>query len=342
VTSARPLTDEERYVVELDSAFDDYDAAMSSRDRARERAQARREAGFDDEAAVAPVSLGPNYILLGLATLAGLGLLFLLYSFLTNRDPQLASAPTATAVRGGAGITETVEAGPTAPLGGGAGTSEAGPTASLSGTGPFGSTATPPPLFSGAPVATPPMPGAPTPTQAGLANANPAPVDPGTQLEVNGWIYSSPDICGGTCAVVIGPQVGSFTAQPGNAYITALVFVANNTGTPQPLPPNFFVVKDAQGNIYNPQPDVSSAYVIRGVNADIGMEDQVPANGVIPLSKWFSKSSRARPTWYCSREPSQIRAGRFLRLCHDAHYRPVCRRGDVVVGRRTMPCWRQR
>jgi hypothetical protein len=57
--------------------------------------------------------------------------------------------------------------------------------------------------------------------------------------------------------------------------------VANNSGSDQPLPPDFFVLKDAQGRIYRPQPPVSSAYVIRGVNADISMEDSVPANGLI-------------------------------------------------------------
>jgi hypothetical protein len=62
--------------------------------------------------------------------------------------------------------------------------------------------------------------------------------------------------------------------------------VGNNTNKDQPLPANYFVLKDDQGRIYNAQPQVSSAYVQRGVNADIGMEDAVPANGLptsVPL-----------------------------------------------------------
>src|SRR4029079_17007417 len=78
--------------------------------------------------------------------------------------------------------------------------------------------------------------------------------------------------------------VGSFTAN-GN-WVLVLVHMKNNSGSDQPLPADFFVLKDAQGRIYRPQPPVSSAYVIRGVNADVSMEDSVPANGVttsIPL-----------------------------------------------------------
>ena len=57
--------------------------------------------------------------------------------------------------------------------------------------------------------------------------------------------------------------------------------MANNTGTAQPIPAGFFALKDAQGNVYAAQPQVSSAAVQRGVNADVGMEDPIPANGAL-------------------------------------------------------------
>jgi hypothetical protein len=39
------------------------------------------------------------------------------------------------------------------------------------------------------------------------------------------------------------------------------------------------VLKDSQGRVFAARPDVSSALVQRGVNADLGMQDNVPANG---------------------------------------------------------------
>ena len=100
----------------------------------------------------------------------------------------------------------------------------------------------------------------------------------------HGWSFTFPGICSGSCGTVFGPQIGSFNAQ--GTYVVVLVLVGNNTGKDQPLPANYFVLKDDQGRIYNAQPQASSAYVQRGVNADIGMEDAVPANGLptsVPL-----------------------------------------------------------
>jgi hypothetical protein len=110
-----------------------------------------------------------------------------------------------------------------------------------------------------------------------LATANPKLIESQVNLEAAGWTYTTPCFSS-VCAVALGPTVGSFTAD-GN-YVVVLVLVANNTGKDQPLPPDFFVLKDAEGRVYRPLPKVSSAYVQRGVNADIGMEDAVPANGL--------------------------------------------------------------
>jgi hypothetical protein len=80
-------------------------------------------------------------------------------------------------------------------------------------------------------------------------------------------------------ALALGPRVGNFTAEKG-AFLHVLVFVANNSGTAQPLPRDFFVLKDAQGRVYQARPEVSSAAVRPGVNADVGHETAIPANGL--------------------------------------------------------------
>ena len=111
---------------------------------------------------------------------------------------------------------------------------------------------------------------------APAVNPNLQAVGIGEQLQANGWTYTYPDP---NYVVVLGKQVGSFTAN--GTYVHVLAYVANNTGTDQPLPANFFALKDAQGNVYPAQAQTSSAFVQRGVNADVGMEDAVPANGVL-------------------------------------------------------------
>ena len=139
----------------------------------------------------------------------------------------------------------------------------------------------------------------------GLAAANPQPVGIGTQLSANGWSYTFPRFS--TYAAVLGPQIGDATAQ--GTYMVVLVSVANNTGSDQPLPPDFFVLKDAQGPVYDQLTQLSDAYVIRGVNADIGqgiragrrVADQHPA---------FLRSSMARRTCCCSPAAKPTRAGR--------------------------------
>ncbi|HEU5014455.1 MAG TPA: hypothetical protein VFT66_18165 [Roseiflexaceae bacterium] len=134
------------------------------------------------------------------------------------------------------------------------------------------------------PTAAAGQPGAQPPATGNLGSANPQPVPVGESIQAGDWSYTFPGFCLGSCATVVGKQIGSFTAQ-GN-YVVALVLVSNNTGTAQPIPQNFFVVKDAQGNVYTPQPQVSSAYLIRGVNADRSQEDAVPAgatNTSLPL-----------------------------------------------------------
>lgn len=305
----RDLTDEERYALELDSAFDDYDALpraettprvsagdidtddtiaagrSTPRGTARERSAARRattpihsDDDDDDYMRTAAPRRGLSPLLLGLIGLivAVLACIFL-FNYLSPRlggGGTAATAATATALASAGG--PTLE--PTAGLGDGGlgGTGVLTPTSEISSTVPLSTTT---PLTGtgtteqpAAPTAVPPA-GAPP---AASANPNLQAVPIGTQLEANGWTYTYPDA---NYTVVLGKQVGNSTAQ--GTYVHVLVFVANNTGTAQALPAGFFALKDAQGNVYNAQPQVSSAAVQRGINADLGMEDQIPANGVL-------------------------------------------------------------
>lgn len=120
-----------------------------------------------------------------------------------------------------------------------------------------------------------PTPSGPT-APADLAGANPAPVAVGTVLSANGWNYSFPNACVSSCGVAIGNQAGGVTAQ--GTFVVVLLFISNGTGAEQPLPADFFVLKDAQGRVYTPNPQASAGYTIRGVNADLALTDPVPAN----------------------------------------------------------------
>jgi hypothetical protein len=311
--AARDMTDEERFAAELDSAFDDYDALPKSEApprpepdleleaaaatssarantarRAASRTTARRgsttpvRSDDDDDwraAATRRDSGGLRRILLLAAAIAGLLLVLILVFNRINRPGTTVSN---TGGDSGAPTAGSAYPSPGSVAGGGVLT----PTETLPSTDGL----TPTQVLTSTPELTPTAetaPGGQPPAQAGqpsdaeLAAANPQPAPIGTQLQANGWSYTYPSE---TYAAALGSQVGSFTAN-GN-WVLVLVHVANNTGTDQSLPASFFVLKDAQGRVYHAQPPVSSAYVIRGVNADISMEDSVPANGLttsIPL-----------------------------------------------------------
>jgi hypothetical protein len=298
----RPMTDEERYAAELDSAFDDYDTvprsetprrnvddtaemlggaaaadrATTSGRSARERSAARRastpiHSDDDDEMRVAPASRPNNllWLLVGLIALLLVG--YLAYRFLFSRgggeivaDNQTAIAAT-TAAGGGTGQEGTPAPTAEGQLGG---TGVLTNTTGITPTTPLTDTAGTPPVQ--------PQPAAQGQIPAPAANPNAQPVSLGTQLDANGWVYTYPDA---SYVLVRGKQIGSFTAQ--GTYLHILVWVGNNTGTAQPIPAGFFALKDAQGTVYVGQPQVSSAAVQRGVNADAGMEDAIPANGAL-------------------------------------------------------------
>jgi hypothetical protein len=99
-------------------------------------------------------------------------------------------------------------------------------------------------------------------------------IQPNTPLEKDNWDYNFPNEA---FAVPIGSSIGGI--QPSGRFIHILVFVANRTGQNQPVPNDFFVLRDAQGRTYNVLPEVSRAFVNPGVNADRSLMDPIPSNG---------------------------------------------------------------
>ncbi len=289
------LSDEERYAAELDSAFDDYDTVEriapaprndptplfddtgatargsatgvtepTERVRTSQRRPSRR--GRDDDSGIGTTGglgggLSLQRILIGAIALV---IVLLLVVWLWNTisgggqpgDLALGGTPTAVSETPGIGgsgvITDGGSLTPTGVITGGGTIS---PTDTLP---------TPEPL-----VPTPGVPG-------DLAGANPAPQPVGTVLSAEGWNYTFPNACLGSCGAVLGNQIGGNTAQ--GVYVVVLTFIANSTGTAQPIPADFFVLKDAQGRIYQALPQVSQAFTQPGVNADLSLADPVPAN----------------------------------------------------------------
>jgi hypothetical protein len=289
----RELTEEERYAAELDSAFDDYDALprvetphrepdetvelgadrpTTPRGSARQRSAARRGAtpvrssDEDDDLYGAPRRSALSPLALGLLALIVVFLLgFLIYNLVFNRGSNVArnQAATTTAIAARTAAAGGAAGQPTSALPGGGGILTA--TATLTETPPLTSTTAP----------EQPTPVAPGPNPAPVANPNLQTVDIGAQLQANGWTYTYPDP---SYVLVLGKQVGSFTAQ--GTYVHVLVWVTNNTGADAPLPANFFALKDSNNNVYTGAPDVANAAVQRGINADRSMGDPIPANGV--------------------------------------------------------------
>jgi len=309
----RAMTDEERYAAELDSAFDDYDtvprsetprrdvgdtaemlAGETAADRAtptgrsaRERSAARRastpiHSDDDDEMRVVPARRPNNllWLLVGLIALLLIG--YLAFRFLNPSGPiETADNPTviAATAAAGSGAGQDGTAVPTTEgQSGGTGvltdTTDITPTTTLTDTTGITPTTTLTDTTGTPPVQPQPAPQGQIP--APVANPNAQPVSLGTQLDANGWVFTYPDA---SYVLVRGQQIGSFTAK--GTYLHVLVWVGNNTGTAQPIPAGYFALKDAQGTVYVGQPQVSSAAVQRGVNADAGMEDAIPANGVL-------------------------------------------------------------
>ncbi|MCS6839285.1 MAG: hypothetical protein NZ699_12075 [Roseiflexus sp.] len=281
---AAAMTEEERFAAELDSAFEEYDALPRAAPPPRAEPQPE-EAGqlppmpprssptpsrassarVRDEDEEEPARRGPSpllWILLGIIALVLIVFLIIQLFFPPGRPApapptQVVAQPTAPGVGGEPSPAAVATPGEATPQ-----PSEATP-ASTPGAEPTAVPPTEQPAPAPAPVVPP-------------EQAQPTPVAIGTILQADGWNYTYPNQL---YALPLGPRVGNFTAEKG-AFLHVLVFVANNTGTNQPLPRDFFVLKDSQGRVYQARPEVSSVAVRPGVNADVGHETPIPANGL--------------------------------------------------------------
>jgi len=113
-------------------------------------------------------------------------------------------------------------------------------------------------------------------------NVQPTILPPNTPQTSEGWIY---DFNRSTYAASMIGNLGEYRPNNGR-FVVVYLFVVNNTGEPQTLPDNFMVLKDEQGRIWEPRPEVSDAYIIPGVNADLSHTQVIPNDGLtrnIPL-----------------------------------------------------------
>jgi len=116
----------------------------------------------------------------------------------------------------------------------------------------------------------------PTAPPADVSGANPAIVPANTPLQSEGWLY---DFNQPTFAASIIGNLGRYSPQNGR-FVVVLAYAVNNTGTTQAVPASFFVLKDAQGRVWEARPEVSEAYVVPGINADLPHTASMPSDGV--------------------------------------------------------------
>ncbi|WP_322814130.1 hypothetical protein [Chloroflexus sp.] len=213
---------------------------------------------MDEEMVPAKRSLTPlTLVLLILLLISCVGLTFI---FLSQRNQVATSPQTQATAQAATSIAATTEASlaPTTPP-------EPQPEPTVA------------PVEEPAPEPTPEPTPEPIPPTPDPVLASPALVSPGTELTSNGWAYdfNQPTYA----APIIGPLNG---ITPNNGrFVVVLVFVRNTTGQDQPVPLDFFVLKDAQGRVWTPRLDASDAYLIRGINADLSHSEPVPADGFV-------------------------------------------------------------
>ncbi|HSH82099.1 MAG TPA: hypothetical protein VLA19_26530, partial [Herpetosiphonaceae bacterium] len=124
---------------------------------------------------------------------------------------------------------------------------------------------------------TAPPPAAPAPVD--VAAANPAVVPNGTVVNAGSWAYTY----GGIKNIGTGAYGGAPPTR--GQYQITLLAVANNSGAPATIPDGFFVLKDAQGRVYDFNRAASVDYLNRfggpGVAADISADANVPNNRLL-------------------------------------------------------------
>jgi hypothetical protein len=228
---------------------------------------------YEYEEETEPARRGVNPFLLGLIVIAIIALLAIIFWPEGDEQIVLSPAPTETVApedgEGAAGTGETPAVG--TPEGGavppeGENQGEEVP--------PEEATLPEPIVPEGEPEPAEPEPQPPSDP----ANVNTEVVAPGTALESSGWqyIFAQPTFA----TPIIG---GLGNAQPDGRFVVVLALVTNTTGQPQNVPRDFFVLKDAQGRVYEARPELSTAYINqfgRGIAADLSQEDQVPSDGL--------------------------------------------------------------
>jgi hypothetical protein len=213
---------------------------------------------YDDDVVVKPARRPNPFFVFGIGLVLALSLIGLFAYFSQNRGQQTVNRPPTTQVQptsaGQAGLQPTTDPalGPT--------TDPLTPTTALE-----------PTVSAEQPTA---EPAPPQPAGDPAVAAIPAIVQPNTPLNSNGWTYnfSQPNYS----TSIIGALNGN---QPQGRFVVVLLLVNNGSGQPQTIPADFFVLKDSQGRVYNTLPNISSAYVIPGVNADLSQEQPIPADG---------------------------------------------------------------
>ena len=264
-------------------------AESSARSASASQRNSRNTSRLDDE--TEPPRQGLSPLLLLLLFLIGLALIGFLINgifpnlFGGNQVAQSDSAATAVALTAEAGLAPTTD-----PLGGGVGTAQPGggvdpnATADPNATpAPVDPNATPAPVDPNATPAPdtggtsdPNAGGGTPPTQSiDVSGANPAIIPANTPLTGDGWIYDFPQA---TYAASIIGNLGQFTPTNGR-FVVVLIHAINTGGAPQAIPGNFFVLKDAQGRVWEARPEVSDAYVVPGVNADQTQNTPISPDG---------------------------------------------------------------
>ncbi|MEN9937427.1 MAG: hypothetical protein RLZZ387_4006 [Chloroflexota bacterium] len=277
-------------------------AYNDDRPRGRPATRVRTRVDIDDDDDMAPARRGPSPLLWALLAVIILALLgFLLWQlFFSGQGDDGSAVPTTdpnatvvaetpadlTPLPGTDPGAPTIDpalptADPNAPI---PTVDPAAPTADLNAPIPTADPNAPPPTAdpnAGAqPTADPnagAQPTAPPPTLVPVAGANPLIIPANAFISANGWNYSYPgtNVCAFGCAVVLGNQAGGFTAS--GTFVHILAFVQNTTGTAQPLPADFFVLRDAQGRIHEARVDVAGAVWQPGAS-DVSHASAIPAN----------------------------------------------------------------
>jgi hypothetical protein len=89
------------------------------------------------------------------------------------------------------------------------------------------------------------------------------------------WEYRYTDsLCRTSCTKVL-ESIGDY--RPSGRFVVALIIVGNRGESSKALPEDFFVLQDSQGRLYHSIPEISRAYVQRGINADYNEMDVIPS-----------------------------------------------------------------